>query len=162
VYPDLLAVSERIKKTLERTLSSYWQAATLDLLAQRFAFQQLRDQIRRAFVGAHLKHGKNVGMVQRRRGSRLLLEAAQPVGMSEDGKTLIATSRPSRESRARYTSPMPPAPTRDFTSYSPSLVPDVSVTRGVYDCRKVERTSALESSRFRLPGVKIDRTNKRD
>jgi hypothetical protein len=27
-----------------------------------------------------------------------------------DGRTLIATSRPSRESRARYTSPMPPEP----------------------------------------------------
>jgi hypothetical protein len=29
------------------------------------------------------------------------------------GKTLIATSRPSRVSRARYTSPMPPAPSGD-------------------------------------------------
>ena len=30
------------------------QTAPLDLLPQRFAFQQLRDQIRRAFVCAHL------------------------------------------------------------------------------------------------------------
>jgi hypothetical protein len=29
---------------------------------------------------------------------------------TSSGKTLIATSRPSFESRARYTSPIPPAP----------------------------------------------------
>src|SRR5579862_3820981 len=43
------------------------------------------------------------------------------------GSTLIATSRPSRVSRARYTSPMPPAPTGDVISYGPSLVPVASV-----------------------------------
>jgi hypothetical protein len=31
------------------------------------------------------------------------------------GSTLTATSRPSFSSRARYTSPMPPAPSRDVT-----------------------------------------------
>src|SRR5215470_19923859 len=35
----------------------------------------------------------------------------------------MATSRPRRGSRARYTSPMPPAPRGPFTSYAPSLVP---------------------------------------
>src|SRR5579864_692199 len=38
-------------------------------------------------------------------------------------ETLIATSRPSRVSRARYTSPMPPAPMSARISYGPSLVP---------------------------------------
>src|SRR5688572_15660384 len=42
------------------------------------------------------------------------------------GRTLIATSRPSRESRARYTSPMPPAPSTESTSYGPSREPVVS------------------------------------
>ena len=32
------------------------------------------------------------------------------------GRTLMATSRPRRVSRARYTSPMPPAPMRERTS----------------------------------------------
>jgi hypothetical protein len=34
----------------------------------------------------------------------------------DDGRTLIATSRPSRGSRARQTSPMPPAPMAETTS----------------------------------------------
>jgi hypothetical protein len=45
---------------------------------------------------------------------------------SEDklaGSTLIATSRSRRVSRARYTSPMPPAPSGETISYGPSLVP---------------------------------------
>src|SRR5580700_5834102 len=45
------------------------------------------------------------------------------------GKTLIATSRLSRASRARYTSPMPPAPTGDTISYGPSFVPGVRAIR---------------------------------
>src|SRR6202034_2169000 len=43
------------------------------------------------------------------------------------GRTLIATSRSSRVSRARYTSPIPPAPSKDWISYGPSFVPGVSV-----------------------------------
>src|SRR5215510_1297724 len=38
-------------------------------------------------------------------------------------RTLIATSRPSRGSRARYTSPIPPAPMGATISYGPSRVP---------------------------------------
>src|SRR5262245_51742105 len=45
-----------------------------------------------------------------------------------DGSTLIATSRSSRTSRARYTSPMPPAPRARTTSYGPSVVPGLSAT----------------------------------
>src|SRR5438045_4895443 len=39
------------------------------------------------------------------------------------GRTLMATERSSRVSRARHTSPMPPAPTRATTSYGPSRSP---------------------------------------
>src|SRR5262249_29286857 len=39
------------------------------------------------------------------------------------GSTLTATVRSSRVSRARYTSPIPPAPTDARISYGPSLVP---------------------------------------
>jgi hypothetical protein len=41
-----------------------------------------------------------------------------------------ATSRSSWVSRARYTSPMPPLPSSDRTSYGPSLVPTVRLTLG--------------------------------
>src|SRR5689334_21866426 len=43
------------------------------------------------------------------------------------GRTFTATSRPSRVSRARYTSPMPPAPIGATISYGPSFVPVASV-----------------------------------
>jgi hypothetical protein len=36
---------------------------------------------------------------------------------------VIATSRPSRVSLARYTSPIPPAPRGAIISYGPNLVP---------------------------------------
>src|SRR6266542_1580261 len=39
------------------------------------------------------------------------------------GRTLTATVRSSRVSRALYTSPIPPAPNGDSTSYGPNLLP---------------------------------------
>src|SRR6185295_18617897 len=42
--------------------------------------------------------------------------------------SLSATSRPSRVSRARYTSAIPPAPSRESTSYGPTLVPGARLT----------------------------------
>ena len=44
--------------------------------------------------------------------------------VSSCGRTLMATSRPSRVSRARYTSPIPPAPMGPEISYGPSRAPD--------------------------------------
>ena len=41
----------------------------------------------------------------------------------------MATSRPSRGSRARYTSPIPPAPSGAMISYGPSFVPEVRAIR---------------------------------
>src|ERR1700722_3779768 len=49
---------------------------------------------------------------------------------SAAGKTLMATSRRRRESRARYTSPLPPAPKRETISYGPSLVPEARFISG--------------------------------
>src|ERR1700679_2382948 len=42
---------------------------------------------------------------------------------------------------------MPPEPSSDLTSYSPSFVPELSVTRSGGDCRKLERTSGLEANK---------------
>jgi methyl-accepting chemotaxis protein len=44
------------------------------------------------------------------------------------GSTLMATSRPSRGSRARHTSPIPPAPMAATISYPPSFIPGVMDT----------------------------------
>src|SRR5438094_4453410 len=44
------------------------------------------------------------------------------------GRILIATARSSRVSRARYTSPIPPAPIGATISYGPRRVPEVIVT----------------------------------
>src|SRR5277367_6699083 len=46
-------------------------------------------------------------------------------------ETLIATTRFKRGSRARYTSPMPPAPMGARISYGPSFVPAKSAIGGV-------------------------------
>src|SRR5262245_19303786 len=48
---------------------------------------------------------------------------------SRAGSTLTATSRPSRVSRARYTSPMPPAPSGWRISYGPRREPGERVIR---------------------------------
>src|SRR5258705_500953 len=45
------------------------------------------------------------------------------------GRILMATSRSSRVSRARYTSPMPPAPSAESISYGPMRVPGVRAKR---------------------------------
>src|SRR4029077_19896643 len=42
---------------------------------------------------------------------------------SSCGRNLIATVRSRRVSRARYTSPIPPAPSGETISYGPSLLP---------------------------------------
>src|SRR5438132_757306 len=46
--------------------------------------------------------------------------------VNPSGRILTATSRSSRVSRARYTSPMPPAPMSERTSYGPRREPAVS------------------------------------
>src|SRR5439155_5519631 len=51
-------------------------------------------------------------------------------------KILIATVRSRHVSRARYTSPIPPAPSGETISYGPSLAPRGSVTVQDYIFRK--------------------------
>ena len=48
-------------------------------LAQGFAFQQLRDDVRRALLVSDVEDGKNVGMIQCRCRSRFLREALHAV-----------------------------------------------------------------------------------
>jgi hypothetical protein len=89
-----------------------------ELRAQRVAFEKLGDRVSDALVSAEVVNREDVRMRQRRDGLRLSLEARQRIGVvaTAAGSTLIATSRSSFESRARYTSPIPPAPRGDRTS----------------------------------------------
>ena len=57
------------------------QRTALQSLAQRFAFQQFRNQVRRTLVDSHLVHGQNIRMIQGGSRTRLLLESMQPIGI---------------------------------------------------------------------------------
>src|ERR1700689_5932299 len=72
------------------------------------------------------------------------------------GSSLSATSRPSLVSVARYTSPIPPAPSDDLISYGPSFVPGRSGMSSC-DCElggdyKVPRGGRQRSHTERLSG----------
>ena len=72
--------------------------------AQGLALEQLLDDVGRAvaLIRPDVVDRGDVWVVQDARGLGLLLEAAQAIGVDENdaGRTLIATSRPSRGSRA--------------------------------------------------------------
>ncbi len=73
-------------------------------LAQRLALEQLGDHVRHAVLHADVVDDEQVGVVEGAGGARLLVEAPQRLGvagLARRGITLIATSRPSRGSRAR-------------------------------------------------------------
>src|SRR5438477_776269 len=57
------------------------------------------------------------------RASRSNRASRSRSALNVDGSTLIATARPSRVSRARYTSPIPPAPSAPTISYGPRRDP---------------------------------------
>src|SRR5436309_15515081 len=65
---------------------------------------------------------------------RLSLEGSEATSA---GSTLIATLRPSRVSRARYTSPMPPAPSGARISYGPKQAPGA---RDIICCKSGDPT----------------------
>src|SRR2546425_2924332 len=63
------------------------------------------------------------------------------------GRILMATSRPRRGSRARYTSPMPPVPTSDTISYGPSLAPaEKAIYCAPWWAHCIHRSSAIRRS----------------
>src|SRR3954465_5037555 len=64
------------------------------------------------------------------------LERRSAFSASSGGRTFSATSLPRRGSRARYTSPIPPAPRADRISYAPRRLPAAIVTAR---CRSVDR-----------------------
>jgi len=72
------------------------------------------------------------------------------------GSSFSATSRPSLASRARYTSPIPPAPSGATISYGPSFVPAVRAIRaGNYIPKNAPFT--LTSNGLRVPLIGYSR-----
>src|SRR5882724_10123043 len=65
----------------------------------------------------------------RSRASRLKRATRSVSAVNNGGRSFSATSRPSLVSRARYTSPIPPAPSGATISYGPSFVPEVRAIR---------------------------------
>jgi len=70
----------------------------------------------------------------------------------------MATSRSKRRSRARYTSPMPPAPSRERIWKSPNLVPLVSSRRA----RGADFGKLGKSAEFRAPVLACSCATMRD
>jgi predicted nuclease with RNAse H fold len=102
--PLLVRGGEAVRE-LDRVLRrlAHGERAARHPRAQRLALEQLRDDVRRAVVRAEVVDRGDVRVIQPASGLRLLLEAPQRSGSLENvaGRTLIATSRLSRESRAR-------------------------------------------------------------
>ena len=95
------------------------QALPRDERVEAGAAHVLHDDEVDGAVRLDLVDRDDVRMVERGGGLRFL-EKAAPAACSScirsAGRTLMATSRPSRVSRARYTSPIPPAPIGASTS----------------------------------------------
>ena len=80
------------------------------------------------------------------------------------GRTLIATSRSSRVSRARYTSPMPPAPRAETISYGPKRAPGMRATGIAVDYmggkQRNEITPERRRSGFRCHAARSENTRR--
>jgi hypothetical protein len=111
--------------------------APLQALGDVLAFGQLHreeaDRARAAVQGRLLERVEagDVRVGERRQQLGLALEAGErlPSDAKAAGSSLRATSRPSRVSVARQTSPMPPAPSGATTAYAPRRWPVVRPTR---------------------------------
>ena len=68
------------------TRLAHRQPSFLQTLPQRFAFEQLGDEKRRAVMRAGIVNGKDIRMIERRNRARLLLESPQPFGIGGKGR----------------------------------------------------------------------------
>ena len=62
------------------------QRARAEPIAQRLALEQLRDDVRRAVLLADVVDGEDVRMIERGGRLRLLLEAAEAIGVRGEGR----------------------------------------------------------------------------
>ena len=122
----MASASSAGKRTLARCARASVGPSTSSMIRARRAARVLDAEDRR-----------DSGVAERCEHPRLALEAGEPLGVAApapSGSTLIATSRPSRGSRARYTSPMPPAPERrdDLVGTEPGAGAQQPCGRGYY------------------------------
>ena len=94
---------------------------------ERLAAHELHDHQPLAIVLEQLVDGGDAGVIEPRDGDGFGAKAfGDRFGsFSSALSTLIATSRCSVSSRARYTVPMPPRPTRSRTRYLPMFCPTI-------------------------------------
>ena len=94
------------------------QRAVGQPIGERETIDELENQEGRGAVFLDAVDTTDMRMVQRREQLRLTREArvAFRIRANSAGSVLMATSRPSRVSRPRYTSPMPPWPSAHTTS----------------------------------------------
>src|SRR2546426_10630719 len=84
-------------------------------------------------------------MIEQRQELRFAFDRARRSGSdaTDVSRTLMATSRQSFVSRARYTSPMPPAPRGAAISYVPRRVPGASATGNGCDYGRWDNLNGL-------------------
>jgi hypothetical protein len=105
---DFLSETEYLR---ERQRSSFQTGR------ERLALEQFEHQIIDVVLAPEVAKAADVCVVQRGDGFGLTRESRAELGVSRElARTLTATWRSKRVSRARYTSPMPPVPIRDRTS----------------------------------------------
>ena len=95
-----------------------WNRPFGEPLPQRLALQKLRDGVGRPLVSPEVEDRRMFGCDSAATAfaSRSNRASASASAASDCGSTLTATSRSSFVSRARYTSPIPPAPSGERIS----------------------------------------------
>ena len=148
----LMFAGLRSRWTMPRSCAASSASAICRAIADRFVERNrpARDPLREILALDELHHERarsvrleavdlrDVRMVQRGEdcASRSKRASRSASAANGSGRTLIATSRCSFVSLARYTSPMPPAPMAPTISYGPRRVPDDSGKGGrIIGCR---------------------------
>jgi len=92
--------------------ATHGQGTFIHLCAQFFTVEQLGNDKRRAFVFTDIVDGEDIRVIERGSGAGSCSKRRSRSAFlaNSEGNSLIATSRPRRSSRDRYTSPIPPAP----------------------------------------------------
>ena len=107
---DLARHAERLPLRQSRALRPL--ARRRELVGEGGAVDELEDQKPDLLRFLESVDRADVRVIERGQRARFAFEPREPAGslVKACGRTLMATSRPSLPSRARYTSPMPPTP----------------------------------------------------
>jgi hypothetical protein len=78
---SLLVRRSQSVRNLDRVVDRLSQRKAGHLVAQRHAFEELRNDVGRTIGDADVMHRKDVRMIERRRGACFLLEAGESFGI---------------------------------------------------------------------------------